>query len=154
MGSYYRNQHDYDNMLKYYTVAIDQGSSNAMYDLAEYYRRHHNHNDMIKYYLMTIVSPEKNKHTKNDALVALSHHLLRTNISQGIIILNDLHKKDIINIEIHLEKLLRKSKPALLNYLKHKRTIETKLCSYKSAIDNMNSYITELEFAPKRQESV
>ena len=58
MGTYYRHiKKDYDNMKKYYLMAIEKNNDIAMYGLGCYYNEIKDYDNMKKYYLMAI---EKN----------------------------------------------------------------------------------------------
>ena len=55
IGLYYRYKiKNYDEMIKYYLMAIDLNDDKAMYNLARYYLRIRDFNEMKKYYLMAI----------------------------------------------------------------------------------------------------
>jgi len=52
-AQYYRTK-DYENMLKYYNMAIELGNRDAMYSLAHYYHLDNKYEEMLKYYMMAI----------------------------------------------------------------------------------------------------
>ena len=55
IGIYYRHKiKNYDEMKKYYLMAIELKNDNAMFNLGNYYREKQNYNEMKKYYLMGI----------------------------------------------------------------------------------------------------
>ena len=51
---YHIDDDDVDNMKKYYHMAIDKGSSDAMYTLGKWYEEQKDFDNMKKYYEMTI----------------------------------------------------------------------------------------------------
>ncbi len=53
-GLYFRTKKDYDQMKKYLSIAVEKGSDNAAFWLAEYYYEQKDYENMIKYYLMAI----------------------------------------------------------------------------------------------------
>lgn len=53
-GAYYRIKGDYDTMLKYYLMAIDQGSHHAIHNLIRHYSNYEDLQNIIKYHLMLI----------------------------------------------------------------------------------------------------
>ena len=53
-GIYYQIQNDFDNMIKYYLMAIEKNNSTAMNNLATFYEKQQNYDQMMKYYLMAI----------------------------------------------------------------------------------------------------
>lgn len=53
-GVYFETKNDHDNILKYYSLAIQKGSIDAMDNLASYYFRLEDWPNMTKYYLMAI----------------------------------------------------------------------------------------------------
>jgi TPR repeat protein len=54
LGVYYQTLKDYDNMKKYYLMAIEEGNSLAMSNLGVYYQTLKDYDNMKKYYLMAI----------------------------------------------------------------------------------------------------
>ena len=54
LGYNYKEQKDYDNMLKYYLMSIDKGNDNAMCNLGNYHKEQKKYDKMKKYYLMAI----------------------------------------------------------------------------------------------------
>ena len=55
LARHYESIHDYDNMVKYYLMAIDKGCSSAMNNLGHYYFYYEaDHDEMLKYFLMAI----------------------------------------------------------------------------------------------------
>ena len=54
LGIYYYGLKDYDNMKKYYLLAIEIGDSSAMNNLGLYYLEQGEHDNMMKYYLLSI----------------------------------------------------------------------------------------------------
>jgi len=54
LGIYYYGLKDYDNMKKYYLLAIEIGDSSAMNNLGLYYFEQGDYKNMIKYYLLSI----------------------------------------------------------------------------------------------------
>ena len=54
LGNYYREQKKYDNMKKYYLLAIEKDDSNAMNNLGTYCGEKKDYDNMRKYYLMAI----------------------------------------------------------------------------------------------------
>lgn len=54
LGHYYQEQRNYDNMIKYYLIAIDKGDSNSMYTLGNYFYKQQDYDNMMKYYLQLI----------------------------------------------------------------------------------------------------
>jgi len=57
IGNYYRGKGDFENMIKYYLIAIEKGDGGAMNNLANYYKEIGDVDNMKKYYLMAV---EKN----------------------------------------------------------------------------------------------
>jgi len=53
-GFYYKIQENYELMVKYYLLAIEQGNSAAMNNLARYYEQRRSYELMLKYYLLAI----------------------------------------------------------------------------------------------------
>ncbi len=53
-GVYYSIKEDYDNMMKYYLMAIENGNMNSMSNLAVYYYEQKDYDNMMKYYLMAV----------------------------------------------------------------------------------------------------
>ena len=70
IGLYYRQQKDYENMKKYYLMAINHGNDFAMNNLGLYYRQQKDYENMKKYYLMAI------NHGNNIAMNNLGHYYL------------------------------------------------------------------------------
>ena len=61
LGNYYEDQsgaqrNDYENMLNYYSMAAENGSTYAMFCLGIYYQKNENEENMLKYYNMAIES--------------------------------------------------------------------------------------------------
>jgi hypothetical protein len=56
LGLYYQEQKDYNNMIKYYLLAIENGCHISMYNLANYFKKQYDYDNMLKYYLMVISS--------------------------------------------------------------------------------------------------
>src|SRR3989304_4709637 len=54
VGHYYRIKEKYENMKKYYLMAIEKGNSNTMNNLGSYYEEIKDYENMMKYYLMAI----------------------------------------------------------------------------------------------------
>ena len=57
IGDYYHYDRIYDDMIKYYTLAIERGNSDAMCSMGRYYGEYHIQCDigmMMKYYMMAI----------------------------------------------------------------------------------------------------
>jgi TPR repeat protein len=48
LGMYYGEQEDYDNMIKYCLMAIENGNSNAMYNLGLYYKKQEDYDNIMK----------------------------------------------------------------------------------------------------------
>jgi len=63
IGTYYYNQKDYDNMKKYYLMAIEKGNDSSMYNLGTYYYEQKDYDNMKKYYLMAKEKGNKYKNT-------------------------------------------------------------------------------------------
>ena len=60
LGKYYKSQKDYDNMKKYFLMAIDKGDTDAMYSLGSYYKEIENNNAMMyKYFTMCTIQNQK-----------------------------------------------------------------------------------------------
>ena len=53
-GTYYKKLKNYENMKKYYLMAIEKGSINSICKLGEYYEEIEDYDNMKKYYLMAI----------------------------------------------------------------------------------------------------
>ena len=55
-GIYYKDvEKNYDEMKKYYLMAIENGNVEAMCDLGDYYKHvENNYNEMKKYYMLAI----------------------------------------------------------------------------------------------------
>jgi TPR repeat protein len=175
LGLYYKRHTDYVNMLKYYLMAINKGCPEAMCSLAGYYCDQEDYVNMSKYYLMAIekrymfamynygsyhanigdydnmatyfiMAVENGHDTCIIDVFAFFHH---GDINKGINVFNDLHKKGIQDADKYLGKLLSKSNTSLLEYVVNKQIIEKQLDAMKEEMNQMNQYITELEFAPK-----
>src|ERR1700733_5898143 len=54
MGIYYMIKNDYDNICKYFLLAIEKGDVNSMNCLANYYEEIQDYDNMLKYYHMAI----------------------------------------------------------------------------------------------------
>ena len=54
IGNYYERKKDYDNMKKYYEIAIEKGNTDAMIRLGSYYEEQKDYYNMKKYYEMAI----------------------------------------------------------------------------------------------------
>ena len=54
LAKYYEDQKDYDNMIKYYKIAIDENDDEALAFLLDYYKKINDHDNVIKYYLVAI----------------------------------------------------------------------------------------------------
>ena len=54
LGFYYDLKKDYDNMIKYYLMAIDKGDISSINNLAYFFEEQKDYDNMIKYYLMAI----------------------------------------------------------------------------------------------------
>ena len=54
LGLRHEKQKDYENMIKYYLMAIEKGNSDAMNNLGIYYEEQKDYENMMKYYLMAI----------------------------------------------------------------------------------------------------
>jgi TPR repeat protein len=52
-GIYYKEKKDYEQMKKYYLMAIDKGSASAMFNLGYYYEKQKDYDLMKKYYMGT-----------------------------------------------------------------------------------------------------
>jgi hypothetical protein len=59
LANYYEQQKDYDNMLKYYLIAVDNYDYKSMNYLAHYYKEQNDYENMIKYYLMAGIHSDK-----------------------------------------------------------------------------------------------
>ena len=66
-GLYYKSIKDYDQMKKYYQMAIEKNNSSAMFNLAIYYQSIKDYEQMMKYYLMAI---EKGQETAMNNLAS------------------------------------------------------------------------------------
>ena len=55
LGLYYHNIKDYDNMKKYYLMAIENNNDSAMFKLGRYYDDIEDYVNMLKYYNMVIL---------------------------------------------------------------------------------------------------
>jgi len=60
IGNYYKGKEDFENMKKYYLIAIEKGDSGAMNNLGVYYQSQKDYDNMKKYYLMAIDKKDKN----------------------------------------------------------------------------------------------
>jgi TPR repeat protein len=60
IGNYYKGKEDFENMKKYYLLAIEKGDAGAMNNLAIYYQNQKDYDTMLKYYLMAIEKKDKN----------------------------------------------------------------------------------------------
>jgi hypothetical protein len=58
LAYYYKEQKDYDNMKKYYCMAISNGCTKSMNNLAYYYKGQKDYENMIKYYLMAGINSD------------------------------------------------------------------------------------------------
>ncbi|MDX1702552.1 MAG: hypothetical protein R3250_18120, partial [Melioribacteraceae bacterium] len=58
-GAYCEMKGDYDNMIKYYLMAIEKNDSYAMSNLGYYYEKQKDYDNMMKYYLMAIEKGSK-----------------------------------------------------------------------------------------------
>ena len=54
MGNYFNKKKDYENMKKYYLMAIEKGNLSAMSNLGYYYHKINDKKNMKKYYMMAI----------------------------------------------------------------------------------------------------
>ena len=77
LGTYYKEQKDYDNMMKYYLLAISKDNSNAMNNLGVYYYEQKDYDNMMKYYLMALSKNHpKTKQNVNNILQELPYDKL------------------------------------------------------------------------------
>lgn len=60
---YYEIQKDYENMKKYYLMAIEKGDIVAMTNFGSYYEDQEDYDNMEKYYLMAIEKDDANAMT-------------------------------------------------------------------------------------------
>jgi tetratricopeptide (TPR) repeat protein len=82
LGYYYEQQENYENMMKYYLMAIENENSFAMYYLGYYYEKQKNYENMKKYYLMAL------EHDHNMNLNRIIYLLEYITIHDKIIITN------------------------------------------------------------------
>lgn len=54
LGIYYQRKGDYDNMMKYYLMAIENGVSKAMMNIGHFYKEQGDIHNMMRYYQMAI----------------------------------------------------------------------------------------------------
>jgi tetratricopeptide (TPR) repeat protein len=54
LGNLYYDIHDFDNMFKYFYMAIEQKDIDTMYELAIYYQKKNDFDNMQKYYIMAL----------------------------------------------------------------------------------------------------
>ena len=54
LGNYYKDIKKYEEMKKYYLMAINEDDVDAMNSLADYYKDIKDYEEMKKYYLMAI----------------------------------------------------------------------------------------------------
>jgi TPR repeat protein len=176
IGIYYEIKKDYDNMEKYYLMAIKQKHTTSMNNLGCYYQQKKDYENMMKYYLMAI--EEKNKSAmynlgfyykkqkdyenmikyysmaiKNGhelALTSLSNYFMENNKEKGLYVLYDLYKEGVFDADTKLIELLRvANNKSLLSYIKYIKNINTDLEKRNSEITELKTYITELELAPE-----
>jgi hypothetical protein len=141
-GFYYHEQKDYEQMKKYYLMAIDEKDHSAMYNLGFYYSEKKEYEQMKKYYIMA-------SENHPVALVSLFNHYYSSYNEDGLIVLHNLHKKGIPNAYIYFLRLLKvATDTAISSYFNYIKNIDIELDIQKAKIISLNSYITELEFAP------
>ena len=99
LGNYYKEQEDYENMLKYYQAAIEKGESATMVNLGFYYEEQKDYDNFIKYSLMAIHKGHKK------AIIRLANYYDDQKDYDNMI----KSENDIIVIEV-LEKLLFKGR--------------------------------------------
>jgi TPR repeat protein len=54
LGAYYEDIKDYDNMKKYYLMAVEKNNWDALVDLGYYYQMIKDYDNMIKYYFLAL----------------------------------------------------------------------------------------------------
>jgi tetratricopeptide (TPR) repeat protein len=54
LARFYQQQHDYDNMMKYDSIAIEKGNIMSMLALGCFFKDKHEYDNMLKYFLMGI----------------------------------------------------------------------------------------------------
>jgi tetratricopeptide (TPR) repeat protein len=149
IGHYYQIKKDYANMIKYYLIAIEKNNDTySMINLAIYYHRQKDLDNTTKYLIMAV---ENNNKTPVDAMTFLYAHYLKTDIYTGLMVFSKFHKKGIVNADTHLIKLLQccTDKEILLKYINNVKTISIEADIMRTKINDMETYITELELAPE-----
>ena len=92
LGLYYKSIQDYDQMKKYYLMAIEKNNEKAMYNLAIYYKSIKDYDQMNKYYLMAIEKDNKLIDKVKHYLKPLELYLL---LDQKEQLKQTIHYKDI-----------------------------------------------------------
>ena len=65
LGNDYKEQKDYDNMKKYYLLAIKNKNIEAMYCMSNYYKEQNDTINMMKYYLLACETSDPKNAYKN-----------------------------------------------------------------------------------------
>jgi hypothetical protein len=129
-------------MSKYYLMAIEKGYKYTMYNYGVYFNDIGDYENMVIYYIMALENGD-------DTCIILVYEFFHNNdISKGINVFNDLHKKGIQDADKYLGKLLYESNTSLLEYVRNKQIIEKQLDATQEEINQMKEYIIELEFMP------
>jgi predicted DNA-binding WGR domain protein len=176
MAVYHNFQQKYDDMIKYYLMAIDKKCSTSMNNLASHYYDTQNWKDMEKYFLMAIEENhveamvhlacyyhqfrDYNNMKKYYSMaidnkyywtLELYYNYYRSNTNDcGLYVFNDFHKQGIPHAQKYFLELLKYSdEKATLEFLDHVKTIQLEHDVQKLEIAEMKSYITELELLPE-----
>ena len=94
LGLYYKSIQDYDQMKKYYLMAIEKNNEKAMYNLAIYYKSIKDYDQMNKYYLMAIEKDNKLIDKVKHYLKPLELYLL---LDQKEQLKQTIHYKELLN---------------------------------------------------------
>lgn len=101
---YYSVKADYDNMVKYYLMAIEKNNSHAMHNLGFYYEKIKNYDNALKYYLMAIEHGDDNATTTLLSLQCNNPEIAEKMIE---IMINSQNKVD--KLEEEMKELLQEN---------------------------------------------
>lgn len=137
LGIYYNINNDYQNMLKYYLLAIEKEHYGAVFNIALYYEDQKDYANMMKYYLLAV----DNKDT--DAMFNLGNYFYKI--------------QDYFNMEKYYLMAIKYGDSCAMNnlaiYYEIKKDYPTMLKYYVMAINkghrgalfNLNCYYEQIE---------
>jgi tetratricopeptide (TPR) repeat protein len=137
LGLFYHELNDYNNMLKYYLMAIENNNDRTMDNLGTYYKKQKDYDNMLKYYQMAIERENR----------SAMYHLGRFYEKKG----------DFDNMMNYYVMAAERGDNKVLNKLEYEFTSQTcdylikyyrKINEMANKIKNLEEQITQLEYEP------